>query len=298
MSEFDTTAPVRTSAAGLGSVRVEPESRSATAKSQAKRRPRRRRLGPGKRIPYGALIGPGVLLLLWAVLSAASLLDYRIVPAPWTVASTGYDLWVNGSLRGDIMASLGRAAQGWALGLTIGLALAFMSGLSRVGEALIDGPVQINRGVPNLGLIPLFILWLGLGESFKIAIITLGVMVPIYINTHAALTSIDVRYVELAESVRLNRWQFLRHIVIPGAMPGFFVGLRLSVVGAWLSLIVLEQINATSGLGYLMFRAGNYGLTDVIFVVLLIYAIYGFTSNEIVRAIERKVLSWQRTLSS
>ena len=132
----------------------------------------------------------------------------------------------------------------------------------------------------------------------KIALIASSVLVPIYINTHAALSAIDRRYVELAEVVRLSRWQFVRQIVVPGALPGFFVGLRLGVTGSWLGLVVLEQINATSGLGYMMFQAQNYGQTDVILVGLVVYGIFGLVSDTLVRLIERRVLSWRRTLTS
>ena len=296
MANFDTTSnrpsPLALTADALAVPGISVEG------NEAKARRRRRRLGPGERIPYGQFLGPTLLILLWVGLSAGNVLDSRIVPAPWTVLETAERLWSSGRLPDDILSSLGRAVRGFGIGLTIGIALAIVSGLTRIGEALIDGPVQIKRGIPNLGLIPLFILWLGIGEEFKVAIIALGVFVPIYINTHAALSGIDNRYVELAESVRLSRWQFVRHVVIPGALPGFFIGLRLAVVGSWLSLIVIEQINATSGLGYMMFRAQNYGQTEVIFVGLLIYAVFGFVSNEVVRFTERKVLSWQRTLTS
>jgi sulfonate transport system permease protein len=268
------------------------------AEPQAARRHRRRRLSPGKRIPHSQLIGPALAVLLWAGLSGAGVLDPRIVPAPWTIVDTAAHLWSRGTLPEDILSSLSRAVRGFALGFAIGVTLALIAGLSRVGDALIDGTVQVKRSIPNLGLIPLFILWLGIGETFKVAIIALGVFIPIYINTHAALSSIDNRYAELAESLGLSRWQFIRHVVIPGSLPGFFVGLRLAVVGSWLSLIVLEQINATSGLGYMMFRAQNYGQTDIIFVGLAIYGLFGFVSNEIVRFIERRVLTWQRTLAS
>ena len=122
--------------------------------------------------------------------------------------------------------------------------------------------------MPVLGLIPLFILWLGIGETFKIAIIAIVVYIPIYLNLYASLTRIDNRYVELAETLRLSRRRFVRAVVIPGSLPGFFVGLRLGVTGSWLALVVLEQINATSGLGYMMFQAQNYGRTDIILVGL------------------------------
>lgn len=265
--------------------------------SKAVRR-KRRGLSPGRRLPATRLIGPALLLALWAAASAAGRLDPAAIPAPWTVVETGVQLWTDGTLTGDILTSLQRAASGFAIGLVAGVALALAAGLSRVGEALIDGSVNLNRAIPTLGLIPLFILWLGIGETFKIAIIAIVVYIPIYLNTHAALSGIDSRFVELAEVQGLNRFRFIRQVVIPGALPGFFVGLRLGVTGSWLGLVVLEQINATSGLGYMMFQAQNYGQSDVILVGLVVYGIFGLVSDSTVRLIERRVLSWRRTLSS
>jgi sulfonate transport system permease protein len=259
---------------------------------------RRRRLSPGKRLPAAPLIGPALVIALWAAASAAGQLDPAAIPAPWTVLKTGGRLWTDGTLPADILTSVRRAASGFAIGLVGGVLLALAAGLSRVGEALIDGTVQLNRAIPALGLIPLFILWLGIGETFKIAIIAIVVYIPIYLNTHAALSGIDSRFVELAEVQGLSRFQFVRQIVVPGALPGFFVGLRLGVTGSWLGLVVLEQINATSGLGYMMFQAQNYGQSDVILVGLVIYGIFGLVSDSAVRLIERRVLSWRRTLSN
>ncbi|MEV0240845.1 ABC transporter permease [Streptomyces sp. NPDC050674] len=259
---------------------------------------RRRRLAPGKRLPATRLVGPAAVLALWSVASAAGLLDPGAIPAPWTVLETGSRLWTAGTLPDDIVTSLQRAATGFAIGLVVGILLALASGLTRIGEALIDGTVNLNRAIPTLGLIPLFILWLGIGETFKIAIIAIVVYIPVYLNTHAALSGIDSRYVELAEVQGLSKRRFIRQVVVPGALPGFFVGLRLGVTGSWLGLVVLEQINATSGLGYMMFQAQNYGQTDVILVGLVVYGIFGLISDSAVRLIERRVLSWRRTLSS
>ncbi|MFI9805790.1 ABC transporter permease [Streptomyces sp. NPDC052301] len=258
----------------------------------------RRRLSPGRRLPAARLIGPLAFFALWAAASAAGSLDPAAVPAPWTVLRTAGHLWTDGTLPTDVVTSLKRAAYGFAIGLVAGVLLALASGLSRTGEALIDGTVQLNRAIPTLGLIPLFILWLGIGETFKVAVIAIVVYIPIYLNTHAALAGIDSRYVELAEVQGLSRFTFIRQVVIPGALPGFFVGLRLGVTGSWLGLVVLEQINATSGLGYMMFQAQNYGQTDVILVGLLIYGVFGLISDSVVRLVERRVLSWRRTLSS
>lgn len=279
-STTTTTAPVVTDA------RAVPKAR------------RRRGLSPGRPLPAARLIGPVLLLSLWAGASAAGRLDPGAIPAPWTVLESGVQLWTDGTLPGDVLTSLQRAGAGFAIGLTAGVVLALASGLTRTGEALIDGTVNLNRAIPTLGLIPLFILWLGIGETFKIAIIAIVVYIPIYLNLHSALSGIDHRYVELAEVQGLSRWAFVRQVVIPGALPGFFVGLRLGVTGSWLGLVVLEQINATSGLGYMMFQAQNYGQTDVILVGLVVYGIFGLASDSTVRLIERRVLSWRRTLSS
>lgn len=197
---------------------------TAAEDTPAVRRRRRRGLAPGKRLPASRLIGPALFLALWAVASAAGQLDPGAIPAPWTVLRTAGHLWTDGTLPTDVRTSLERAGYGFALGLTAGVVLALAAGLSRIGEALIDGTVQLNRAIPTLGLIPLFILWLGIGETFKIAIIAIVVYIPIYLNLHAALSGIDHRYVELAEVQGLSRLQFVRQIVIPGALPGFFVG--------------------------------------------------------------------------
>jgi sulfonate transport system permease protein len=176
--------------------------------------------------------------------------------------------------------------------------LAVVAGLNRIGEAVVDGWMQVQRSVPTLGLIPLVILWLGIGETFKVVIIAIVVSIVMYIQTYAGLTGIESRYVELAETVDLGRWQFVRLVVLPGALPSVFVGLRLAVTSAWITLVVLEQINATSGIGYLMFQAQNYAQTEVILVGLIVYGLFGFVSDGILRIVERRVLSWRRTLSN
>jgi sulfonate transport system permease protein len=258
----------------------------------------RRRLGRGKPIRYGRAIGPLLLLAAWSAASAAGLLDPRKLSAPWVVLSTAGDLVRDGTLQANIAASVQRAAIGCTLGILIGTTLAIVSGISRIGGALIDGPVQIQRAIPIIGLAPLLILWLGINEGFKIAVIAVGVSVTMYVQTYAGLTGIDTRYVELAEVQNYTRWDFLRHVVFPGALPGFFVGLRLAVTVSWLILITVEQINALSGIGYMMSQAQLYAQTDVIVVGLAVYGVFGFTSDALLRLIERRVLSWRRTLTN
>lgn len=258
---------------------------------------RKRRLGPGPAIPFGLQIGPAVLVLAWVAGSGLNLIDPRILPSPWIIIATFGELIADGRLQSNFLTSSVRALLGLGFGIVIGLLLAVVSGLSRVGEALIDGPIQIKRAVPTLAMIPLLILWLGLGETMKVTIITLGVIVPIYMHTHNALRAIDERYVELAETLRMSQRDFLLQVVLPGAVPGFLLGLRFAVTLCWVSLVVVEQINATSGLGYMIELARTYGQTQIIIVGLVVYALLGLASDGIVRLLERRLLSWRRTLA-
>jgi sulfonate transport system permease protein len=269
------------------------------AAAQLAPRPRRRRrLGPGRTSGRALAAGPLLLLAAWTAGSATGLVDPATLSPPWTVVSTTAELVADGRLQSNLLTSVQRAAIALVLGVGIGVALALVAGLSRVGEAIVDGPVQIKRAVPTLALIPLAIIWFGIGEEMKIIMIALSVFVPVYINTHAALRGVDIRFVELAESVGLSRREFVRRVALPGALPGFFTGLRLAVTVSWTALVVVEQVNATSGIGYLMTQARTYGQTEIIVVGLVVYAVFGLVGDLVVRAAERRALSWRRSLGS
>jgi sulfonate transport system permease protein len=273
--------------------------RAQPAPAELAPRPRRRRrLGPGRTSTRGLALGPLLLLAAWTVGSATGLVDPATLSPPWTVLTTAAELVADGRLQSNLLTSVQRAAVALVLGVGIGVALALVAGLSRVGEAIVDGPVQIKRAVPTLALIPLAIIWFGIGEEMKIIMIALSVFVPIYINTHAALRGVDMRFVELAESVGLSRREFVRRVALPGALPGFFTGLRLAVTVSWTALVVVEQVNATSGIGYLMTQARTYGQTEIIVVGLVVYALFGLVGDLVVRAAERRALSWRRSLGS
>lgn len=261
-------------------------------------RPTRRRLGPGAPIRFGGLIGIAALLGAWVVGSATGLLDPRTLTEPWTVLATAATLIENGRLQESLVTSGIRAALGLGLGVAVGTVLALVSGLSRIGEALIDGPIQVKRSIPTLALIPLLILWLGIGEPMKVITIALAVFVPVYIHTHNGLRTIEGRYAELAETLGVTRGEFVRHVVLPGAMPGFLLGMRFAVTSSLLALVVVEVINATSGIGHMITLASSYGQTDIIVVGLVVYALLGVLADAAVRLIERKALSWRRTLAS
>jgi sulfonate transport system permease protein len=285
-----------TTTGAVDTVNVRAAAEAATDASRIDVRVVRRRLGPGGRIRFAFWAGPILLLAVWAIGSKAGLISPAILTAPWDVAEAFKEQWVDHDLLGNIISSLQRAALGLAFGVIGGMVLAVVSGLSRIGESLVDGPIQIKRSVPTLALIPLFIAWFGIGQEMKIVTIALISMVPIYINTHNGLRSIDDKYAELAETIGIGRTEFIRHVVLPGALPGFLLGMRFAVTSALLGLVVVEQYNATSGVGHMMTLAEQYGETDVLVVGLVIYGVFGFLADTAVRLTERKVLAWRHTL--
>ncbi|MFF7716115.1 ABC transporter permease subunit [Streptomyces sp. NPDC007988] len=291
------TGPATTPGTGPGAPRTGSPGGPGSKLPGSRGGGRGRRLGPGRPVPFGRLLGPALLIAAWWAASAGGALDPRILSGPGSVVSTAVELVADGRLQGNVLISLQRAGLGLLFGAAAGVALAVVAGLSRTGEYLVDGPLQIKRAIPSLAMLPLLILWLGIGEEMKVTVIALGVAVNLYINTYASLTGIDSRHVELAEVLRLSRWQFLRRVVVPGSLPGFFLGLRLGVTASWLGLIVVEQVNATSGIGYMMFQAQQYAQSDVIIVGLVAYGAFGFASDALVRAVERRALSWRRTLA-
>ncbi|MEU6141182.1 ABC transporter permease [Streptomyces sp. NPDC047081] len=241
--------------------------------------------------------GPVLLLVLWQLLSATGVLTADVLASPGRIAQVGWDLTADGSLPGAIGTSLQRVAGGLLLGTVIGTGLALVSGLFRVGEDLVDAPVQMLRTVPFVGLIPLFIIWFGIGEAPKIAIITLGVTFPLYLNVYAGIRGVDAQLIEAGESLGLSRWGLVRHVVLPGALPGALTGLRYSLGIAWLALVFAEQVNADAGIGFLMVQARDFLRTDVIVVCLIVYAFLGLLADLIVRTLERLLLQWRPTFT-
>ncbi|WP_405622515.1 ABC transporter permease [Streptomyces sp. NBC_00076] len=241
--------------------------------------------------------GPLVLLALWQLLSSTGVLTPDVLAAPGRIAEVGRDLIADGSLPSAMGTSLQRVAVGLLFGIVVGTGLALISGLFRIGEDLVDAPVQMLRTVPFVGLIPLFIIWFGIGEAPKIAIITLGVTFPLYLNVYAGIRGVDSQLIEAGESLGLSRWGLVRHVVLPGALPGAMTGLRYSLGISWLALVFAEQVNADSGIGFLMVQARDFLRTDVIVVCLIVYAFLGLLADFVVRTLERLLLQWRPTFT-
>jgi len=239
------------------------------------------------------LLSPVGALLLWQLASSVGLLPTRLLAGPVTILRTGWSLAADGTLGTALEVSLQRAAIGFAAGALVGVALGALTGLSRWADALLDPLLQALRTLPFLGLVPLLILWFGIGELPKVVLIGLGAAFPLYLNTYAGIRAVDKRLVEAATTLRLSRVELLRHVILPGAAGPVLVGLRQGLGVAWLSLIVAEQVNADAGLGQMIMDARDFLRTDVIVVGLLIYATLGLLTDALVRLLERKALAWR-----
>jgi sulfonate transport system permease protein len=274
-----TTNPVVTSpTAGLIKLPLQDAARSS----------RRRRFPRG----LERFAGVVVLFAAWQIASSAGWLSPTVLAGPSTVVSVGWDMIKDGTLGGALWTSLQRVLWGLSFGIAIGALLALVAGLSRVGDDLVDSNVQMLRFVPIIGIQPLLILWLGLGETAKISLIVMGVAFPIYVQTLSAIRSLDPKYGELSTVVGLSRLGLIRRVILPGVLPGFLVGLRMATAVAWLLLVFAEQMNAHSGIGYLMIRAQTFFQTDVIVLCLIVYAVLGLISDALIRLLEGRLLRW------
>jgi sulfonate transport system permease protein len=236
---------------------------------------------------------PIALVVLWQLLSSAGVIGERTLASPYTIVTTALDLIKDGTLGEATLVSLQRAGIGFAVGFAAAVVLAVVAGLWRIGDDVVDPPMQMLRTLPLFGLIPLFIIWFGIGELPKVLLVAIGVVFPVYLNTVAGIRGIDRKVLEAARSMNLTWAQRLRHVVLPGALPSALTGLRQALGIAWLALVVAETISAKSGLGYLINDAREFLQTDVIVVGLAVYAVLGLVTDAVVRAIERKALAWR-----
>lgn len=238
-------------------------------------------------------ISPLAILLLWQLASATGVLPEKTLASPVQIFQTAVDLTQSGQLPEALLVSLQRALLGLLLGTVFAIVAGVIAGTSRIGDLAVDPPMQMLRTIPLFGLVPLFILWFGIGETPKVLLVALGVVVPLYLNLHAALRSVDPELLEVSRTLQLTRTERWRHVVIPAVLPASLVGFRQSLGIAWLALIVAEQIAASEGLGYMINNARDFLQTDIIVVGLLAYALLGLITDAIVRVLEKHALRYR-----
>jgi sulfonate transport system permease protein len=235
---------------------------------------------------------PVGIVVVWEVLSLAGWIPLRVLPAPTAVVAAGWKLLLNGELIRNIWVSFCRAIVGFAIGGGIGFVLGLINGLSRRSDRILDSTLQMVRNIPHLALIPLVILWFGIDEEAKLFLVALGVFFPIYINTQHGIRTVDPQLVEMGRTYGMSPATLFRRVILPGALPSIFVGLRFALGIMWLTLIVAETISASSGIGYMAMQAREFLLVDVVVLSIVIYALLGKLADSTARLLERLCLTW------
>lgn len=240
-------------------------------------------------LPYAV---PAAILLLWEIAGATGLVGDTVMPRPSAILATAVQMTLTGELFTHLGVSAARALAGLLIGGGIGFLLGVANGVFRLSETLTDSSLQMIRNIPHLALIPLVILWFGIGEGAKLFLVALGVFFPIYLNTLHGIRNVDPQLVEMGRAYGMNGRTLFFRVVLPGALPSIFVGLRYGLGIMWLTLIVAETLSASSGLGYMAMKAREFMVLDVVVLSILLYALLGKLADTLTRALERRALKW------
>ncbi|WP_454828604.1 ABC transporter permease [Paraburkholderia xenovorans] len=236
---------------------------------------------------------PVLLIALWQLASTLGVVSEFVLPAPASVLTAYRELWQSGDLQDALKISLARAALGLLIGGGAGLLLGVAAGLSKSAERGFDTVLQMLRTIPFIALVPIFVVWFGIGELSKVALIVGAAISPMYLSTYHAIRGIDPKLLELGRTFRLTRGHQIRLIILPTALPGILVGVRYSAAISLLALVAAEQINASAGIGFILNNANQFQRTDIIIAGILVYAALGIAVDTLLRFIERKALVWR-----
>jgi sulfonate transport system permease protein len=237
-------------------------------------------------------IVPFLVIVVWQLLASAGVISDRVLPAPAAVGQAAAELAANGRLIEDIAVSARRAALGFIIGGTIGFLLGLVNGAIPLSGTLFDSSMQMMRTIPHLALIPLVILWFGIGETSRIFLVAIGVLFPVYLNTYHGVRNVDPALLEMAGNYGVSRKDLFLHVILPGALPSILVGVRYGLGIMWLTLIVAETIAANSGIGYVTMNAREFLQTDVLVFGILLYALLGKLADVAARSLEGRLLAW------
>ncbi|KRF13263.1 ABC transporter permease subunit [Paenibacillus sp. Soil787] len=235
---------------------------------------------------------PILILLLWQVLGISGWLSERILPTPWEVLTALYGVIKDGTIFEYVAVSTKRAFLGFLIGGSIAFVIGLLNGVFPIAERYMDSSVQMVRTIPHLAMIPLVIMWFGIGETSKLFLVSLGVAFPIYLNTFHGIRSVDPGLVEMGKVYGLKGFALFAKVILPGALANILLGIRFSLGIMWLSLIVAETIAADSGIGYMAMHAREFMQMDVVVLCVILYALLGKLSDLIAKYFENRWLKW------
>ncbi|HYP90923.1 MAG TPA: ABC transporter permease [Polyangiaceae bacterium] len=239
------------------------------------------------------LVLPASALLAWELAARLGWLPPNWLPAPSAVAQTLYDLVARGELLPHVLSTLLRLILGFALGATLGTCFGVGCGRSPGLRSLLDPSIQALRSIPSLAWVPLFLLWLGIQETSKVALIAVGAFFPVYLNLLSGIAAIDPRLVEVGSMNGYRGWALSRYVLIPAALPAYLTGLRSGLGLAWMFVVAAELLGASRGLGYLMIDGQSTGRVELVLAAIFAFALLGKLSDKLLLVVELKLEPWR-----
>jgi NitT/TauT family transport system permease protein len=243
-----------------------------------------------KLVGLGAVVA---LIALWQLASMRGWMSPLLAPAPSAVGAALWSMAETGALWTNVAASLRRLVAGWVLGTAAGLALGFAVGLTTLARSTGLPIVAALFPIPKIALLPLFILWFGIGEPSKVATIAFGVFFPTVVACYGGVDGVDRSLVRMGRSFGLSSWEILTKIVLPGALPAILSGARISASIGIVLLVAAEMIGAQHGVGALVLLAGNLMMTDQLLAGVVVLSALGLGANALIGAAERRLLAWR-----
>lgn len=263
---------------------------SDESSTDAKREPRdNKRL---QSILLGSLL-PVLLIAVWEVLSRIGVFPAYQLPAPTTILSTIREMAQDGSLYSHVGITTFRVFAGFVIGTLLAIVLGSVVGFYEKAEQIFDPMIQAFRSIPSLAWVPLFILWMGIGEPSKVTMIAVGVFFPVYLNVVSGIAGVDRKLIEVGKMYGLNTFQLIRRVILPASMPSFLTGLRSGLGLGWMFVVAAELMGASTGLGYLLVLGQNTLSPEIIIASIILFAIIGKLTDWILKIVEQRALHWQ-----
>ncbi|MFC0189646.1 ABC transporter permease [Fictibacillus aquaticus] len=244
------------------------------------------------------LIIPMILLISWEIASVRGVFEAHLLPAPTVVLAKISEMAADGSLWSHIWITLYRVFIGFVIGTASAVVIGSFVGYWKLAENLLDSLVQAFRSIPSLAWVPLFILWMGIGEPSKIVLIAVGVFFPVYLNIVAGIQGVDRKLIEVGKIYQFSSLQIVRRIILPSALPSFITGIRSGLGVGWMFVVAAELMGASEGLGYLLVEGQNTYAPDVVIASILLFALLGKGSDSVLKLVETKALHYQDTLAN
>jgi sulfonate transport system permease protein len=239
------------------------------------------------------LVIPTGIIAFWSIGSPAGWWPSNILPNPADIGAFVVQSAGDGSLIQHVAATLARLLLGFLLGLAAALVLATLCGLSSLTTRFIDPTIQALRAIPSLAWVPLFLIWLGIGESSKIVLIAVGVFFPIYLNLLAGFRGVDRKLVEVGRTLGFHPVRIITSIVLPATLPFFLTGIRGGLGLGWMFVVAAELLGASQGLGFLLDYGRNISRPDIIIASIVLFAVIGKATDAVLATIEKRALRWQ-----